>query len=235
MTTVAELAELAEELIKRAVRDLQGQGPRARDAWAWLMLPELPGDTKDGWDLDDACAILGTEPETVRRALLKRGFTFPPTIQQYRSTRHGRPKHAGVITCKTCGVPVPTADVPTTRTCVACGRRYQQRYLKLRGLTDEKQALTSPRRSHAAACLRLLLQHGPLPRSYVYEQLTRAGFGRITIERARNQVRPVIQWTAEGRTTWRLPPGPGCPADHAPAVVPTSEGPSLRSAARAGG
>ena len=170
--------------------------------------PEGPGDAEEGWDLNDACGVLGTGPETVRRALLKRGFTFPPTVQHYTSTKHGRPKHAGVITCKTCGVPVPTADVPTTRTCVACGRRYQMRYLKLRGLTDEKQATTSPRRSQAAACMRLLLQRGPLPSGYVYDQLTRAGFGRITIERARQQLRPAIRRTAGGQTIWMLAGAP---------------------------
>ena len=208
MTTVAELAELAEELIKRAVRDLQGQGPKAREAWAWLMLPELPGDAKEGWDLDDACAVLGTEPETVRRALLKRGFTFPPTIQHYTSTKHGRPKHAGVITCKTCGVPVPTADVPTTRTCVACGRRYQMRYLKLRGLLSSENPSTCPPRPHAAATLRLLLQRGPLPSQYLYDQLHRSGFSKTATRHARQLLRCRIIRRHDGQTLWELPTNP---------------------------
>lgn len=213
---IAALAELAEALIQRAVRDVQSQGYRARDAWAWLMLPEEASDgTRSGWDLEDACAVLNVDPAILRKRLVAKGFGFPPkkidppVRLPRRDLPEGRPKVPGIIQCRTCGLPVPTGDVHTTRRCLACGKRFRARYLKLRGLLSAEDNTTTPRRTHVQAAMRLLLQRGPLPGRYVHTQLHRAGFAPKTIERAREALKPRITRTAEGYTLWALPENTG--------------------------
>ena len=195
-----DLAPLATALIQRAVRDLQSRGRHARDAWAWLMLPS-PDDAEDGWTLEDACLMLGADPGVLRRALLARGYRFPPIPSAPRG------KRPGLIHCRTCGVPVPTPDRRVTRTCCACGTRLRPYYLRRHGLLPPHSRTIKPRpRTHAAAAITLLLHEGPLPGRYLHDQLGRAGFGRRTIQHAREQLRPIIARSRDGFTIWALRP-----------------------------
>ena len=201
-----ELALLATALIQRAVRDLQSRGHHARDAWAWLMLP-APDDAADGWTLEDACLMLGADPACLRRALVARGYRFPPTPSAPRGQGRVRVPRPGWIHCRTCGVPVPTPDRRVTRTCCACGTRLQPYYLCRQGLlSPEYRTTKAPQCTRAAAAMTLLLHEGPLPGRYLHDQLGRAGFTPWTIQRAREHLRPIIARSRDGFTIWALRP-----------------------------
>jgi hypothetical protein len=208
---MAHLAELAEALVQRAVRDVQAGGPFSREAWAWLMMPEDAAEPRAGWAIEDVCAVLGIEAYVIRRALVLRGFGFPPRrpsavrSQRGMRAREGRPKVAGMIRCRMCGMPVRTADVYTTRTCAACGDRLLPHYLQRHGfLSRGYQATKGARLTHAMAAVRALLAGGPLPACYVHAQLGRVGFSAWTIQNAREGVRPRILRSPDGFTLWAL-------------------------------
>ena len=200
---VADLAELALALIQRAVRDLQSHGKYARLAWAWLMLPDTDADGAEiGWDLDDACRVLGADLACLRRALVARGYQFPPLPNVRGAARptRGRRACAGLVHCQRCGVPVPTPDRRITRTCAACGTRLRPYYLRRHGLLSAEfrttktaarparrgrahpaptprpaARLLSPRATHA----RRLLRQDPPRRARIHAADHRAVAGRL--------------------------------------------------------
>ena len=145
--------------------------------------------------------MLGADPACLRRALLARGYRFPPIPSAPRG------KRPGLIHCRTCGVPVPTPDRRVTRTCCACGTRLRPYYLRRHGLLPPDSRTTkAPHHTHATAAMTLLLQEGPLPGRYLHDQLGRVGFTPWTIQRAREHLRPILARSRDGFTIWARRP-----------------------------
>lgn len=127
--------KLAIALLRNAQEDLLRGGALAADAWAFLMLPADPDALQWGWTAEDAAQAANLSLPALRRALIQRGYGFPPSqklaipapcIPKTRRTQ------AGWIRCACCWRVSPVWDIYRAKTCIPCGRRTPRWYQRKR-------------------------------------------------------------------------------------------------------